>query len=146
MQAESTATPVPESAAQYPATVAGASAFAREYVRLIGQGFADADAAALRPLTAPGCQGCEALMAAMEQAANDGLRRRGGAHQISAVAAPPSGAGDVVLLLTYTRSASQVIDRAGNVVDQIPAVPRTTVQMRLVYGTTGWRTQGYRVV
>ncbi len=135
-----------ETATKHPATVDGASAFAREYVRLIGQGFAEADSRAVRQRSAPGCEGCDALIRAMDDAERAGLRQRGGDYEVSSVATPPFESGDVVLLLTYSRGASEIVDVAGATVDRGAAVPATTVQMRLVYGSGGWLTQGYRIV
>lgn len=85
-------------------------------------------------------------MGAMDQAAADGLRRRGGDYTITSVATPPFEGGDVILLLTYTRAASEIVNASGDVVDRAAEVPETTVQMRLVYGGGAWLTQGYRVV
>lgn len=140
-----TAAPDGRPVTDFPMTVDGASAFAREYVRLIGDGFATGRSAMLRKHTAPGCEGCEALIGAIDRAAAEGLRLRGGQYEVSTVATPPIEGGDVVLLLTYTRSESEVLNAADAVVERAPAVPMTTVQMRLIYGSSRWLVQGYRV-
>jgi hypothetical protein len=132
--------------AVFPETVEGASAFARHYVETIGIAFNLADAQRLRKLSARGCEGCDALIGSIRQLQKSKHSRVGGNYEVTDVATPPIEQGDVVLLLTYTRQPSEIVDAAGTVVDRAPAVPLTNAQMRLVYGSDGWRVQGYRVV
>ncbi len=138
--------PLSPSATATAATPAGASAFARYYVESIGQAFATADSTGLRAATLPGCEGCEAIIGAVDSLRPLGQRRIGGEYAIVDVAAPAFENGDVVLLLTYTRTAGQIVNGEGVVVDSAPAVPLTTAQMRLLHRQGRWFVQGYRVV
>jgi hypothetical protein len=136
----------PGGPASFPETVEGASAFARHYVETIGIAFNLADAQRLRDMSARGCEGCDALIGSVQRLQESKHSRVGGNYEVTDVATPPIEQGDVVLLLTYTRQPSEIVDAAGAVVDRAPAVPLTTAQMRLVYSSDGWRVQGYRVV
>ena len=144
--ASATQEPPPAHIAPTAPTIEGAGEFARHYVRLIGEAFASADASSLRTASAPGCEGCDAIISAVDSLQPEGLRRVGGGYSVIDVAIPPVENGDVVLLLTYARAASEIVDYNGAVVDTAPAVPPTTAQMRLIHRQGEWVVQGYRVV
>ena len=78
--------------------------------------------------------------------ASEGRRRLGGSYLVREAVAPEPVGGDVIVLLTYERTAAQVVDASGHVVESAPATPPTDAQMRLIYRDGGWIVQGYRVV
>jgi hypothetical protein len=138
------ALPLPSEAAAE--TPEGAAAFARYYLNVLGQAFAAADPTQLDSLSAPGCEGCDALISSVRGLRDEGGRRVGGEYVVKSVAAPPVENGDVVVEIAYERTASQIVGRDGLVTASAPAVPRTSVQMRLIRNESGWVVQGYRVV
>ena len=135
--------PPPEAAAE---TAAGASAFARYYLGLISQAFATANPEVLRAVTAPGCEGCERLIASVEDLRMQERKRVGGEYLVREAAAPPVVNGDVVVDISYERAAGGVVDASGSVITSSPPVPLTNAQVRLLRRGGGWVVQGYRVV
>ncbi len=136
--------PLPSEAAQ--ATPEGAAAFARYYLDVIGSAFATADPSRLDELSAPGCGGCDALIAAVQELQEQGRKRVGGEYIVTSVAAPPVEEGDVIVEIAYKRSAGQVVDAAGEVRASAPPVPVTNAQLRLLRRGDSWIVQGYRVI
>lgn len=125
---------------------AAASEFAKYYLALVDIALQTADSGVLTPYTDAGCGGCDALIKAADDLEAAGERLRGGAHEIASAVAPESEAGDYVVLIDYTRAASQVVDERDEVVRENDPVPATTSQMRVVREPGGWKVYGYRVV
>jgi hypothetical protein len=127
-------------------TAEGAAAFAGYYLRIVGLAFQEADATRLQELSASGCEGCDALIAAVQTLQQEGQKRLGGDYLVRGVAAPPVEGGDVVVEISYERVAGQVVDEGGRVVASAGPVPPTNAQMRMLWRDGGWQVQGYRVV
>jgi hypothetical protein len=138
------ALPVPPEAT--PETAAGAAAFARYYLDVLGLAFETADPTQLRSLSASGCGGCDALITSVAELQEQGRKRVGGRYLIKDVAAPPVEAGDVIVEVVYEREAAQVLDAQGQIVASAPSVPMTNAQLRLLRRGEAWVVQGYRVV
>lgn len=132
----------PEAAAE---TAEGAAAFARYYLQVIAEAFAAGDSTVLRMTSAPGCGGCDALISSVENLQRQGRKRVGGDYQVKSALAPAVIRGDVIVDVTYERSAASIVDSAGQVFATAAPVPVTSAQLRLLYREAGWAVQGYRV-
>lgn len=124
----------------------GASAFARHYVALIADAYARGTTDDLRAASAPGCEGCDAIIRAADEVAALGEKRVGGGYTVEEVASPPVQNGEVVVLLSYTRSAARFVDESGSVVATTAPVPRTSAQLMLIRQGNSWLVQAYQVV
>jgi hypothetical protein len=145
--ASASAAPAPSIPAEASAATAqGAAAFARYYMAVVGRAFETADAGPMRNLSAAGCGGCEALASSVDSLRDKRQRRTGGNYVIRSAVAPEVAGGDVVVDLEYERTPARILDVAGNMVEEGPAVPLTPAQMRLLWRGDSWVVQGYRVV
>jgi hypothetical protein len=138
------APPLPPEAT--PETSDGAAAFARHYLGVIGEAFAEANPTELQRLSAPGCEGCDALIESVQGLQAAGRKRVGGEYLVKTVAAPPVEEGNVIVDVSYERQPGRVVDAQGHVSATAPAVPTTNAQLRLIRFGGGWIVQGYRVV
>ena len=127
-------------------TSEGAEQFARYFFDNVNLGFRTGSSSAVRDLSAPGCEGCESLIRLIDELHAKEHKRAGGDYELQTVTAPPVERGDVVLLVTYDRSASRVVDNMGKVFATAAPVPLTTAQMRLIRSGGTWHVQGYRTV
>lgn len=126
-------------------TAEGASSFARHYLKVLNVAFVSGDASAVRAVSQSDCEGCANLIAALEQKPKEN-RVIGGEYQVVAIASPPVINGDVIVDVTYTRAAAQVIGPAGQVVTSLPPTPRIDAQMRLLRRDSSWTVAGFRLV
>ena len=134
---------VPEAAK--PNTSAAASAFATFFVTNIGRAFQQAEVKFISSYIAPGCGGCEALVASVRELAAAKQRRIGGEYLDIQAVSPRVVAADVVVSVSYRRSEAKIVNEDRTVAMTSPAVPVTQVQVRLIRRGTSWSVQGYRL-
>ena len=137
--------PMPSEAAAE--TPEGAAAFARYYFDVVvNAGFATGDAALLRSVSHPDCDGCNNLIQAVEEEVAPGERIEGGIFEVVFSEAPPVEAGDVIVDLRYGVSELRVLDSDGKVLRRTPADLGIDAQLRLVRQGRGWIVRGFRNV
>ncbi|MDQ3610347.1 MAG: DUF6318 family protein [Actinomycetota bacterium] len=127
-------------------TSEGASAFARYYFDLLNQAYAGADATVVQRVTASGCGGCDALIAVIQRLKEDRQRSVGGEYRILSAIAPAVIDGDVIVDVSYDRSAGQIVNEKNVIVESGAPVPRTDAQLRLIRRDGSWLVQGFRVL
>ena len=135
--------PPPEAAAE---TAAGASAFARYYLEVLGRALQSADPSQVKALSDSGCGGCQNLIGAVEDARSKGQHVREADFQVLFAAAPPVQDGDVVVDLRYERLEGELLDADGIVVSPIPPEKALDAQMRLMRMGKSWIVLGFRSV
>ena len=132
-----------EAAAETPQ---GAAAFARYYFDLVDEGFRTGDAAGVRRVSHPECDGCNNLIAAIEQEPAAGERIEGGEFSILFAEAAPLQGEDAIVDFRYAVSELRVLDSDGTVLRSTPAEPEIDGQLRLVRSADGWIVRGFRNV
>lgn len=123
-----------------------ASEFAKYYLGLVTRAFATGDSATLRSLSDAGCEGCQALAAAVDELAAQGRRAEGGEYTFTSAVAPGSEKQDYIVLIDYSRAVTRIRDSQGAVVAEEPAVSGRTSQMRVVREGERWVVYGYQVL
>ena len=126
-------------------TPQAASAFARYFLQSVDGAFESADPSLIRRLAMPGCGGCASLAETVDKLARDGQRQVGGRYEDVQPVTPGFPGTDAFVDLTYRRGPSTIVDSDNKVLRKTPAVNQTQAQLRLVYGDSGWKVQGYRV-
>lgn len=129
-----------------PETPAAASAFAEHFLKSVGEAFSAANPDLITALSSSQCGGCIELAGSVQSLKDEGKRRDGGEYLAIEAVAPAFQNGDVVVDVTYERSAASVVDATGAITASAPATPRSTAQLRLLRQDAGWVVQGYRVV
>ncbi len=123
------------------ATAAGAEAFARYWYAQVNAAYASLDSGSLRTLATSACLSCSRLADSLERSASVGQRYEGGTVTIRAAASPPPVDGVANVLVDYRAAALRVFGSDGALIDQVPTVPRTTVEMTLRRVEGAWRVQ-----
>lgn len=129
-----------------PDTPQGAAAFARFYLELLNQAFAEGDATTVRALSDPGCGTCMNLIGAIEEKPSLGERVEGGDYEVVFAEAPPVEAGDVIVDVRYSLTEVRVYGPDGALLRSTPAQTNIDSQIRLLRGADAWFVAGFRSV
>src|SRR4051794_7263972 len=128
-----TVTPaVPAAARRHSA--AGAEAFARFYLEQVNRAWATANPELIRPYAAKTCKTCANQIRTAVDLRRSGQRYANAAGALGAsIVTPESTRGRVVVELPYDQLAVDVLDRAGRVVQHMPAI-RSQSQVTVTWG------------
>lgn len=118
---------------------AEAEAFARSWYAAVNAAYASLDSRTLRSMAASECLSCARLADSLDRSAAAGQKYQGGTVTIRSAASPPVEEGTASVLVDYRAEALRVFDVNGTVTDQVPAVPKTTVEMTLRLVSGKWR-------